>query len=431
LFFEVICGYGKYIRLLVVTVLMAHQPVPCNSQQVYTNGLLKADEFYIRRDYVPAVKLYEEYLNKHPRDYFASRQAARCYERMGNYYEACEHWPRVVENTEATDKDYFDFARSLLTNDRLNDARRVFRLLTKSSDKMIAELSRDYLNVGSFPGIDVFPVQYNTNIASESNPVIYKGKILFLGDSRQTMRIFSPPAQPNTQFVHAMNLKDSVSAEPTDLYNSLLKLGIYGQFCITADGSSLYFCKAVSGKDLDPKNKPPYARYQLFILDMGTLNLDKPVIRPFLHNTAEFDLIHPCLSADGNTLYFASDMKGSMGGKDIFFCIKGKDDWELPKNAGAQVNSPGNEVYPHVSGNGDLYFSSDLRPGFGGLDVFVSERDSSGALKKFRNVGAMVNSRYDDFGIFVLPEGKTGYFTSNRRGEGDDDLFYFRKTELH
>jgi hypothetical protein len=74
-----------------------------------------------------------------------------------------------------------------------------------------------------------------------------------------------------------------------------------------------------------------------------------------------------------------------------------------------------------------LYFSSDQRPGFGGLDVFTAtcSKVGNGFLEPAKNCGEPFNSRFDDFGVFVLAGGKKGYLSSKRKNNTDEDLYFF------
>jgi peptidoglycan-associated lipoprotein len=155
---------------------------------------------------------------------------------------------------------------------------------------------------------------------------------------------------------------------------------------------------------------------------------------PFSTDTVKF--VHPTLSADMKTLYFASNMSGGYGGMDIWSCsydVKANQ-WGQPKNLGPAVNTEGNEVYPTISDDGKkLYFSSDYHPGMGGLDIFMAEAGADGRFTKpVENMKAPINSSYDDFDIIWEGKKNRGYFTSNREGgKGSDDIWSFNLPPLN
>lgn len=133
---------------------------------------------------------------------------------------------------------------------------------------------------------------------------------------------------------------------------------------------------------------------------------------------------HPSLSPDGSVLYFVSDMPGGFGGKDIWKAERDVGDFSKPVNLGPEINTPGNEMFPYIRDNGELYFSSDYHIGMGGLDIFKATEDDNGKWT-VENPGYPVNSPFDDFGIaFVSGEDK-GMFSSNRKGSRGDDLYDF------
>ncbi len=146
---------------------------------------------------------------------------------------------------------------------------------------------------------------------------------------------------------------------------------------------------------------------------------------PFFLNNGNYSVGHPALSPDGNTLYFVSDNEGGCGGTDIWSCTRNANRWSEPVNLGKTINTPGNEMFPFVDLNGDLYFASDGHPGFGGLDIFVAKKSGSGWEAPV-NLGQPVNSPSDDFAFAFMPGQSQGTFSSNRPGGlGNDDIYCF------
>ncbi len=154
----------------------------------------------------------------------------------------------------------------------------------------------------------------------------------------------------------------------------------------------------------------------------GLENEDWIPISAFPYNSKEYSLTFPCFSPDGRYLYFSSDMPGGIGGADLYRSEWVDDTWGLPENLGPEINTPGNEVYPFISGNGDLFFASDGHPGLGKKDIFRSGNFGTGWTMP-THLEAPINSTEDDFGLITDASFSKGYFSTDR--EGTDDIYRF------
>lgn len=141
-------------------------------------------------------------------------------------------------------------------------------------------------------------------------------------------------------------------------------------------------------------------------------------------------IAHPAVSPDGSTLYFVSDMDGSVkspegkNSKDIWMVTSSGSSWGEPVNLGAPINTPGDEVFPYMHADGSLYFSSDGHIGMGGLDIFKAVKTEGGQWQ-VENMKHPINSAADDFGIVFENEVESGYFSSSRKGKTLDDIYSF------
>ncbi|MNS10107.1 Photosystem I chlorophyll a apoprotein A2 [compost metagenome] len=193
----------------------------------------------------------------------------------------------------------------------------------------------------------------------------------------------------------------------------------------TQDGQTMYFTRNnfLEGKRGNDAKKITLLKLYKATLEEG--NWVNVTELPF--NSDEYSIAHPALSADGQRLYFASDMPGTLGQSDLFFVkINSDGTFSAPQNLGKAINTEGRETFPFVSADNELYFASDGRPGLGGLDVFVSKINDDGSYGDVQNVGAPINGGQDDFAMMIDSENKNGYFTSNRDGgHGYDDIYRF------
>lgn len=128
----------------------------------------------------------------------------------------------------------------------------------------------------------------------------------------------------------------------------------------------------------------------------------------------------PSISADGKTLYFASNRPGGKGGIDIYMTQKMVNgDWGSPINLGDSINTEYDEKSPFIhSDSQTLYFASKGHPGVGGYDIFFSRGDGKGGWKSPTNIGKPINTEADDISFFVSTDGATGYFCSTAPMQG-------------
>jgi len=138
---------------------------------------------------------------------------------------------------------------------------------------------------------------------------------------------------------------------------------------------------------------------------------------------------HPFLSNDELTLYFVSDDPRGFGGKDIWKITRANKNaqWSAPVNLGADINTKYDELFPTVDVFGNLYFSTDARIGMGGLDIFKATPKEDGKWE-VENMKSPINSPGNDFAIVFAPDGKRGFLSSDRTvGKGDDIFAFYQK----
>lgn len=195
----------------------------------------------------------------------------------------------------------------------------------------------------------------------------------------------------------------------------------------TKDGRTMYFTRNnfINGKK--QKDGKDVILLKLYKASFDGFEWTKVEELPF--NSNQYNCAHPALSPDDKTLYFASNMPGSLGQSDIFKVKINKDgSFGTPENLGKEINTEARETFPFVSDENELLFASDGQLGFGGLDVFAVKINKDGTFSKVLNVGAPVNSSQDDFAYFIDSKSKFGFFSSNRDGgKGFDDIYRFKE----
>ncbi len=152
----------------------------------------------------------------------------------------------------------------------------------------------------------------------------------------------------------------------------------------------------------------------------------------------------PSISADGKTLFFASDRRGGIGGKDIWASYRQQNGrWSLPENIGAPINTLDDEQSPFIHADGQtLYFMSNGHPGMGGFDLYLSRRQADGKWGEPQNLGYPINTEGNEGALSVSLDGKTAYFATdilnvkkgastsdNPQGKGSTDIYSFELPE--
>jgi hypothetical protein len=194
------------------------------------------------------------------------------------------------------------------------------------------------------------------------------------------------------------------------------------------DGKYMYFTTNHTGKG---KNKlKGIETYNLqiqraeYVEGTGWTNFETLSFCDPDHNFA-----HPALSPDESTLYFIADVKGTKGKSDLYkVSVSGHKTYGEVTSLGETINSSRTEIFPFVSTDNKLYFTSDRRGGKGGLDIYSYDLNSDNSEQVPVSLEEPINSRGDDFSFFLNDNLTTGYLSSRRlKGEGGDDLYYFEK----
>ncbi len=197
---------------------------------------------------------------------------------------------------------------------------------------------------------------------------------------------------------------------------------------LSADGRTMVFTACELMGDYGEGRKG-FGSCDLFIAQKvgdrwgQAVNIGEPV------NSAAWET-QPSLSADGNTLYFVRGRPTKEGVKnqDIYFTERrGGSNWSAPRPVSDKINTPGKEesVMIHPDGR-TLYFSSDGHVGMGGLDLYMSQKDSLGRWETPVNLGYPINTFKDENSLLVSADGVVAFFASNREGGyGDLDLYSF------
>ena len=230
-------------------------------------------------------------------------------------------------------------------------------------------------------------------------------------------------------FYTELDKKGTRWSEPTPLGNTICTDDNEGAACFSSDGKTLYFTRCVN---MDGSN---LACDLYMAKKQGSrfgASMPLEIINRDVNDSSQVG--HPALTPDDQYLIFASDLPGGEGGKDLWYieANNGSFAGATPINLGPGINTAGDEMFPHVRDNGDLYWSTNGREGLGGLDIWTAEiREGEMAWGQPKALPDPINSVSDDFGIAYQKGMESGMFTSNRAGgKGSDDLYSFYLPEV-
>ena len=184
---------------------------------------------------------------------------------------------------------------------------------------------------------------------------------------------------------------------------------------VTADGNTAYFTKAVFVKPeygLFSKKQVVHKIYKADKINGKWKNIKQVKLGPKYSSA-----IHPTVSEDGKRLFFASDMPGTFGKFDIYVAeIYKNGAVGIAKNLGEKVNTKKNDLYPNIVDGKTLFFASNGRKGYGGMDIYMAQVGQK-KVQWSVNLGSPINSAEDDYSIFLSAETGKGYVMSNRGEE--------------
>lgn len=175
-----------------------------------------------------------------------------------------------------------------------------------------------------------------------------------------------------------------------------------GAATVSADGRILIFTSCDEGKT--------FGSCDLFITIKEGMVWTKPQNMGMQINSQYWES-QPSLSADGKVLYYSSNRPGGVGARDLYVSFFDQKVWNKPQNLGPAINTAMDEVTPYIHVNGEtLLFASNGHIGFGGYDLFITEKDSVG-WRIPRNLGNRINNHRDQLAMIISSDGSKAFFS--------------------
>ena len=350
---------------------------------------------------------------------------ADAYMKTNNFTQAMETYREATVDPGVTDSQRLDFGRALMTNENYDEALAVFEgILSRSpsnevaqnlahacrnADMMMADSSLYTIEPFNVPGLSgVFaPVEYNNGLLVSGTADAGLNKDPYTGESFIDLYFYE---NVNGIWKNASKL-EGVNGKWHD-----------GIATLSADEKTMILTRSnYSGKSGLKSDEDHINNTQLYISEKNEDGeWSDPTLLPF--GDDKYMFAHPTLSEDGNTLYFSSNMSPSQGGMDIFQVSRENGEWGIPQNLPSSINTPADEVFPHLKSADSLFYSSDGLAGLGGLDLHYSVL-RNGNWGDPSHLGYPLNSSGDDFGVSFNEGGDTGYISSDRAGS--DQLYSF------
>ncbi|MGC1243841.1 MAG: OmpA family protein [Chryseosolibacter sp.] len=407
-----------FVLLFISGFACAQMPLATKSRkaiELYT----EADNFRVRGQFSQAIGLLNEAIKK-------DRNFVEAYYRLGIIYMSLKDFPSAIRNFEhgvsLTDDIrkqkvfWYDLGESYFTAGQYEKAQETISKFLKAEIQNRVKIDRARLlmsNIEFAKDNQKKNSAYRLKELSDTvNAFVMQYFPVLTADQQQLIFTRRTGGGPNDDEDLVISRKEARGrwGVPESLSKNINTRLNEGTCTISADGRKLIFTSCVG--------RQGYGSCDLFQSVLTGDEWTEPKNLGPLVNSAEWES-QPSLSADGRTLYFVSDRRGGAGRRDIWVTnLNESGQWTRARNVGKPVNTQYDEISPFIHVNNRvLYFASNGLVGFGGYDIFFSERDSS-SWSNPKNIGSPVNNHEDQFSLFITADGKKGYYSHEEIREG-------------
>lgn len=354
--------------LLLAIVLLASSAV--HAQKLKQRMAERYAEVF---DYTNMAKVYEDIVQgKHaePADY---RQLAFAYKKLGDHARAAGAYKRLIDLGNPAPDDILGYADQLRAQGKYEEAVTWYR--TYSEKAPDDDWVKPYLKSGDYferlqrdstkDAVRSLPIN---SPDADLAPAIMDDLLLFSSSRGEGVGGKTPYRWDREPFlnIYSALLKGETATDPMVMRKDLNSRYHDGMASYDAVRKRLYFTRNNYYYGKLSKAKDGEVKLGIYYAEITKGEFGQPewgALVPFTYNDPEYNLGHPFVSSDGQRLFFVSDRAGGRGGTDIWYCEAAGDDWGEPKNMGSTVNTPGSEMFPFLSRDSTLYFSSTGHPG--------------------------------------------------------------------
>ena len=421
----------KIISIFIITLLSS------SILTAQSNETKRADKHFNKYEFVEAAVDYLKIVNDEKADTYVYGQLAECYYNVFNTVEA-EKWYAKALETSTDPEMVYNYSQMLKANGKYDESNAqldVFATMRPADHRAIAfRENPNYLPKILEKG-KKFNIQ-NLSINSEVSDfggTLKNGKLYITSARNNNRKTYGWNEEPFLDIYTANVTADGELQTPSIIEENINTKYHEGIVSFSPDGNTMYFSR-------ESYYEKKYERDSLTKYKISVLNLYKSINQEGQWSEAEalslngdnYSVKNPSVSPDGKTLYFASDKSGGFGNFDIYSApIDQNGSVGEATNMGQKLNTEGQEMFPFISSNNTLYFSSNGHLGLGGLDVFFA-KIIDGKIGPVRNIGIPVNGNADDFAFSFNDEKEEGFVSSNRLVDGEDmsdDIYAIKRLQ--
>ena len=421
----------KKLQLFIFAVLLSSASVTAQS-----NATQKADKLFAKFEFVDAIAAYNKLVDKGEGSTYVYSRLAEANYNIFSTIEAEKWYAKAIETGNAAPEALWKYSEMLKANGKYavsNTQMDKFASMRPADERAVLyKANPDYLSKILDKGKKFNVQSLELNSAnSDFGGTLQDGKLYITSSRNDSRKNYGWNEEPFLDIYQYTLAGDGTYQGETLLDGKINTKYHEGITSFTPDGKTMFFSRESFFENIyekDSLSNTKYSVLHLFKAKKGSEGFSQ--VEASSINSPNYSIKNPTISADGSMIYFASDKPGGYGNFDIYKAtLDNNGKVGTPVNMGQKVNTEGQEMFPYISSNNTLYFSSTGHLGLGGMDVFYT-KEIDGKMAPIRNVGIPINSNGDDFAFKMDEESGEGFVSSNREGgKGSDDIYAIKKLQ--